>query len=143
LGGSHTSSLRRAAEYNRDDNYPLRIEALVVFGSFLSGKGKLGDLDLCVKSVERYPHEEVPRSQWRYRYAAASGREFSNLGQKWAWPENELALKLKARKRTISILPWDQILLLADEDSNFQYRVVFGDDPSKITKEIEATKVKQ
>lgn len=135
--------LQRSAEYNRDDNYPLRIEALVVFGSFLSGKAKLGDLDLCVKSVERYPHEEVPLSHWRYRYAAASGREFSNIGQKWRWPENELALKLKARKRTVSILPWDEILWLAQEDFNFRYRVVFGDDPAKITEEIETAKVKQ
>jgi hypothetical protein len=78
--------LHRAVEYNSDDNYPLRIAALVVFGSFPFANVKLGDLDLCVKSVERFPHEEVPRSHWRYSYAAASGRKFSNLGQKFCWP---------------------------------------------------------
>jgi DNA-binding MarR family transcriptional regulator len=47
--------LKRAAEYNADPSEILTVDAIAVFGSFLSDKAQLGDLDLAVKWRDRIP----------------------------------------------------------------------------------------
>ncbi len=58
--------LARVEQCNSDPNKLLSIEAVVVFGSFLSAKENLGDLDISVKcrhrnSTDQHAEESVPR----------------------------------------------------------------------------------
>jgi predicted nucleotidyltransferase len=101
-----TGLLTRAEQYNSDPDMLLTVEAIVVFGSFLGGNEKLGDLDVAVKSRRRDPKDPDP-STTALAYAERSGRHFSNIVEWLSWPDTELRQILKARKRSIAIQDWD------------------------------------
>jgi hypothetical protein len=127
--------LARAEQYNSDPNKLLTVDAIIVFGSFLSENEKLGDLDIAVKSRRRDPKDPDP-SATALAYAERSGRHFSNIVEWLSWPDTELRQILKARKRTIAIQDWDTFLKLAVRNADhFQYKVVFG-SPDEVAAEI-------
>jgi DNA-binding MarR family transcriptional regulator len=127
--------LKRAAEYNADPSKILTVDAIAVFGSFLSDKAQLGDLDLAVKWRDRIP--DADRAKRAQAYAQRSGRQFSNFVEFLAWPETELFQILKARKRTIRIQDWQAFSRLVGKDSErCPYKVVFGDG-ERVKEEID------
>ena len=118
--------LARVEQYNSDPNKLLAVEAVVVFGSFLGAKDKLGDLDIAVKHHHRNSNDPDPGAT-ALAYAERSGRHFSNIVEWISWPETELRQFLKARKRTIAIQDWHTFLrMTASSPEHFPYRVVFG-----------------
>jgi hypothetical protein len=118
--------LKRAAEYSVDASKILTIDAIAVFGSFLSDKEQLGDLDVAVKWRDRVT--DADRAKRAQAYAQRSGRRFSNFVEFLAWPETELFQILKARKRTIRIQDWQAFSrLVAKAPERCPYKVVFGD----------------
>jgi len=78
-----------------------------------------------------------------HTYATQSGRQFSNYVELLGWPETELFLILKARKRTIRIQDWHSFTrLVAKNPERVSYRIVFGDNErakAEITGAIEVT----
>ncbi len=113
--------LERVEQYNRDANKILTILTVVVFGSFLGTKDKLGDLDAAVKHRYKNPGENAADA-----YADKSGRQFSTIIDRLSWPEKELSQILKERKRTIVIQHWDQFLRIATANPDLPYKVAFG-----------------
>lgn len=129
--------LERVGKYNSDTSKILTIEAVIIFGSFLGAKQKLGDLDIAVKYRHRSPNER-DRASEALAYAQRSGRHFSNFVEWISWPDTELCQILKARKRTIVIQDWRTFLRMAAGDPDrFQYKVVFG-RPEDVATEIRA-----
>ena len=118
--------LERVTQYNLDSNKIFIIETVVVFGSFLGTKDKLGDLDVSVKYRDRNP-KDPDRAQTALAYAEQSGRCFGTFFHQLAWAEIELPQILKARKRTIKIQPWNVFLKMAAKNpERIPYKVVFG-----------------
>jgi hypothetical protein len=118
--------LERVEQYNLDSDKIFTIEAVVVFGSFLGTKGKLGDLDVAVKWSDRN-RNDPDRAQTALAYAKQSGRRFGSFFHELAWAEIELPQILKARKRTINIQPWNVFLKMAAKNpERIPYKVVFG-----------------
>jgi hypothetical protein len=118
--------LERVEQYNSDPDKVLAIEAVIVFGSFLGPKEKLGDLDIAVKVRDRNP-TDLDRAATALAYAERSGRHFSNFMEWICWPNTELFQILKASKRIMKIQDWDSFLRLAEKNSGrFNYKVVFG-----------------
>ena len=118
--------LARVEQYNSNPNKLLTVEAVVVFGSFLSANDKLGDLDISVKHRHRNANDRDP-AVTALAYAERSGRHFSNTVEWIFWPETELRQFLKARKRTIAIQDWHTFLrMTGSSPGNFQYTAVFG-----------------
>jgi hypothetical protein len=118
--------LARIEQCNSDPNRLLTVEAVVVFGSFLSASGELGDLDLGIKHRLRKPNHPAPAAT-ALAYAELSGRHFSNIVEWISWPETELRQLLKARKRTMAIQDRHTFLrMTASGPVHFQYKVVFG-----------------
>jgi hypothetical protein len=132
--------LERVKRYNLDSDKIFTIETVVVFGSFLSTKVKLGDLDVAVKWRDRNP-KDPERSATALAYARQSGRRFSTFFHQLAWAEMELPQILKARKRTITIQPWNVFLKMAARNpERIPYKVVFG-STEEVTAEILAEKL--
>jgi predicted nucleotidyltransferase len=125
-GAALDGLLERVARYNSDATKILTIIAVVVFGSFLGTKEKLGDLDVAVKCRDRNVNDRDP-AETALAYAERSGRRFSNFVEWLSWPNTELCQILKARKRTIQIQDWDSFTRVAAQDPDgFHYKVVFG-----------------
>jgi hypothetical protein len=134
-----TGLLERVMQYNLDSNKIFTILTVVVFGSFLSTKDKLGDLDVAVKYRDR--NLKGPnRAETALAYARQSGRRFGSFFHELAWAEIELPQILKARKRTINIQPWNVFLKMAAKNPDrIPYKVVFG-NADDVAAEIRSAK---
>jgi hypothetical protein len=128
--------LETARQYNLDPEKILTIDAIVVFGSFLGTKDKLGDLDVAVKWRDRNL-KDPDRATTALAYARQSGRRFGTFLSQLAWAETELHQILKAKKRTIQIQPWDIFLRMsAANPDRIPYKVVFGSTEKAVAAEI-------
>src|ERR1700730_15672663 len=130
-----TGLLERVNQYNLDSDKIFTIEMVVVFGSFLGTKDKLGDLDVAVKWSDRNLNDP-DRTDTMLAYAKRSGHSFSTFLNQLCWAETELYQILKARKRTINIQPWDVFLRMAAKNPDrIPYKVMFG-NTEKVEAEI-------
>jgi len=132
--------LERVKQYNLDPDKIFTIETVVVFGSFLGTKDKLGDLDVAGKYRDRNL-KDPDRAKTALAYAEQSGRIFSTFFHQLSWAEIELSQILKARKRTIKIQPWNVFLKMAAKNPDrIPYKVVFG-STEEVAAEILAQKL--
>jgi hypothetical protein len=135
--------LKRVEQYNLDPDKIFTIETVVVFGSFLGTKDKLGDLDVAVKKRDRNL-KDPDRAKTALAYAQQSGRRFSSFFLRLAWADMELPQILKAKKRTINIQPWDIFLRMAAANpERIPYKVVFGSTEEAVAAEIEQGRKQQ
>lgn len=90
----------------RDNPYYLyRVERVTLFGSILSDKLLLGDVDVAIRLVHKEP-DQTKASELdneRRRKASAEGRRFNNNLDYLLWPEHEVILFLKSRSRVLSL----------------------------------------
>jgi len=91
--------LERARTYNADPDKPLFINALRVFGSYLSPDiNTLGDVDIELTYGRRITDQKTLSD-----YTRASGRPFNTYMDRLLWPQTELVLHLKKRSAFINI----------------------------------------
>jgi len=96
--------IERAKKINANDDLVYYVGCLRVFGSFLSGKETLGDLDIGFKLVQKYEGDEFKKhKQARIEFAIDTGRHFNNYVEQLCWPRDEIIKTLKARKRSLSL----------------------------------------
>jgi hypothetical protein len=120
--------IKRVRWVNHNKKYLYKVTAVVVYGSFLTSTESLGDVDIAVELTWREPdkkryHELV----WAHINAARrKGRQFANLTDESNWPQTEILLFLKNRKRSLSIQSLFALGELASRNP-LRYRVLFGD----------------
>lgn len=97
--------LARVEEANRRSYYAYRVERVVVFGSYLSDRPDLGDIDLGLEFEAKWPEEGTYESLTRPRIRAAlkAGRSFKSFVDETSWPQIEIQLFLKNRSRALSL----------------------------------------
>jgi hypothetical protein len=105
-----------------------------VFGSYLNGNGRLGDLDVAIELAPRITDPDQ-RSKAHLKYARDSGRRFGSFIDQLYWAEAEIYQVLKARRRTLSIQPWHAFLGM-EKKKDFQYKVIMG-DADKIARDLQ------
>jgi len=97
--------LNRVRHVNAKPAFLCRVTEVVVFGSYLSSKSKMGDVDLAIH-VEPKPEY---RDGWAERVLAhaaeaeARGRRFSRFADRLGWAEQETRMFLKAGSRSLSL----------------------------------------
>jgi hypothetical protein len=109
--------LARVREINASDTYVYRVAKAVVFGSYLSDREDLGDVDIAVKLVPTDADRDVHvhRRQLRISAACQQGRRFGNFLEELDWPREEVLRYLKNRSRAISIHGADDRILSMTE----------------------------
>lgn len=97
--------LSRVGDVNRDPYYLYAMRHAVVFGSFLSDRETVNDVDLAIDLQAKEPDAAIRERlrDERVSLAIRSGRQFSNYLQELSWPRTEVWLRLKARSRTLSL----------------------------------------
>lgn len=96
--------LERVEKLNANNELAYIIESVKVFGSYLSGKDVLGDLDVAIKLMRRVEGNEFKKlREKRIRIALQKGRQFSNFLQQAYWPQHEVILLLKTKKKGLSL----------------------------------------
>jgi len=101
------------------------VESVIVFGSYVSDKGQLNDLDLSVELKGKWPDHGSCESfrKSSMNRARERDRNFSDMLQELDWPRAEVILILKNRCRTITLCEWSS---LAGMDG-IRYSVLHGD----------------
>jgi len=131
--------LRRAKAVNGDPQFVRRVEALVLFGSFVTEKERPSDVDVAFKLRPRWANKEEHDKRESECISAAmqGGRRFQNVVAELCWPERQVELYLRNRVRCLSFQDWDTFLRLRKKNPGQPYRVLFGDE-EKVEAEITA-----
>jgi predicted nucleotidyltransferase len=118
----------RVQQMNDDDYYSHKVTAVVLYGSFLSDREDLGDVDIVVELKGRAsdPQLQAEIVRAKIEQGRAAGRDFSMIIREICWPEDEVFLFLKHRKRTISLHYLWQLGQLA-KNKPLRYRILLGD----------------
>lgn len=115
----------RVRVINASDEYPYKIESVVLFGSMLSDKERLGDVDLAVELLPSTPNNQEFDKRWNYRYflAAIDLRRFYSDFDWIAWPATEIFRILKSRSRSLALHNLDDLMKM----NEVPYRILHGD----------------
>lgn len=96
--------IERAKEINGNSDLVYYVARLKVFGSYLSDKKVLGDLDVGYKLEQKYVGNEITRrSNQRIELALKMGRHFRSSIEKFSWPRREVEKFLRTRKKGLSL----------------------------------------
>jgi len=117
--------MQRVRAVNSDPDYLETITGVIVFGSFLSPKEDLGDVDVGIQ-LERKPMSEevfMQLAEARRTLAQGRGRRFRNLSDWATWPTREIWVFLKSRARQLSIHDFRELRRLPP----FRCRILLGD----------------
>jgi hypothetical protein len=120
--------MKRVQWLNHNRKYLFKVTGVVVYGSYLTSAESLGDVDIAVELTWREPDQKKYHELiWAHINAARrKGRHFANLTDEVVWPQTEVLLYLKNRKRSLSIQTLMQLKELAREKP-LRYRVLLGD----------------
>lgn len=97
--------LSRVKVVNSDPYYLYKIVKVIVFGSYLSDKERINDVDLAVQFSPKVEDDEEFRELTleRTNEAIREGRIFSNFVEEVYWAKTEVKLFLKSRSRSLSL----------------------------------------
>jgi DNA-binding MarR family transcriptional regulator len=128
--------MTRVAEINASDEYLMSVARVVIFGSYLTDRDPIGDLDIAVYLEKRWESGmgSDRYNELIYGHFEKSGRTIKRITDPQVWPSEQVNLCLKNRTRTISIQPWGSFLTMP-KSPNFQYRVLLGDS-EQIAREL-------
>jgi hypothetical protein len=98
--------LARCAAVNANPDLLSYVKEVHAYGSYITKRPDLGDIDLCVTYAQRYPAPYEGFRKWRIEVAQAAGRSFNgsimSTDAFW-WPDTEVRLMVKGRQRYLSI----------------------------------------
>ena len=115
--------LARVAEIGKNPEFLYRVETAVLFGSYLTAKDRINDIDLFLRIVPKEKDREKQHllEQRRTEEAMRQGKSFGTFVDQISWPQTEVLKYLKARSRSISLHTDDRILKYG------QSKVIYSD----------------
>lgn len=118
--------LQRVKSVNRNTTYLHRVESAVVFGSFLTDKTQLSDVDIALKLAPRIRDGKkfLRLTRLKVDEARRKGHTFHNVIEELSWPEGEVLLVLKARSRVIALHDLESVSMMKD----IRCQVLIGDE---------------
>jgi predicted nucleotidyltransferase len=119
--------LDRVHRVNDDTHFLYRVTRVVAFGSYLTDRERINDVDLGVELRPKFQDrdEQMEHEKARARQAQIEGRRFRSFIDMLLWPKRETFLFLKSRSRTISLHDTEDPILLQVE-----CRTIFPEDGS-------------
>ncbi len=116
--------IERAKTINAVGDLVYVVERIKVFGSYLSNKELLGDLDVAVKLTRKYEGIDFTnRNQKRIITASQNGRKFSSFMDQISFPHTEVMLMLKTKKKGLSLHDedTDEIIKITETKLVYEY----------------------
>jgi predicted nucleotidyltransferase len=97
--------LDRVSAINACDDYVYRVKQVIVFGSYLTDRSDLGDIDLAITLQFRFddPGRRERQMQERIEQARRDGRVFRSYFDEITWPHLEIFQMLKGRSPSLSL----------------------------------------
>ena len=119
--------MERVERANRNQGFLMTITAAVVFGSYLRGGERIGDLDLAVElEPKKTPKGPIALHRMYADHFEKSGRAYRYVGCEYDWAQREVLLFLKNRKRTLSLHTMSDFVAM-EKTRGFSYKILVGD----------------
>jgi predicted nucleotidyltransferase len=126
--------MARVRIVNESPRFLIRVTEVVVFGSYLSDKETLGDLDIACSYENKFLHlDQNALAEKLHDHLIASGRRFKGLAALF-WPWEEVQLFLKSKKRTISLHAITDPEQMIRQSDDFRFEVLLGDRESIVNR---------
>ncbi len=123
--------MERVRIVNASTLYAYKVETAVLFGSMLSDKERLGDVDIAIElraaTKDRHEFQELLENRWIA--GLESDKLFRSNFELLAWPETEVRFFLKSRSRSLSLHRLGDFI----EIGEMRYRVLHGDSDQLAT----------
>jgi predicted nucleotidyltransferase/predicted transcriptional regulator len=97
--------LQRVKEVNINDYYLYKVTKVILFGSYLTGKERIGDVDIAIELEPKISDPDLRQRAFedRFELAVKNGRQFKSILDDLFWPYQEVRLYLKSRSRSIDL----------------------------------------
>jgi predicted nucleotidyltransferase len=123
-----TDFMVRVREVNENPKFLMMVTEVVIFGSYLSDKENLGDLDIACKCEFKFAFPDPQTFAKKLsEHFKASGRSSKGSLVDMYWPWEQVHLYLKNRKRTISLHGMEQVEMMIKKSGDFRFEVMLGD----------------
>lgn len=109
--------IERVQTVNSDEYYLYKVAKVILFGSYLTDKDRINDIDVAVEVLPKFEKDEQrKRNKKRIKEAEKNGKWFSSFLDELLYPEMEVLKFLKSRSRAISLhSSTDDILELVEQ----------------------------
>lgn len=117
--------IERAKVINANDEFLYYVESIKVFGSYLTDKELLGDLDVGVKLSKKYLSGKYRSfQQKKIKQVKKDGKRFNTFLDELFWPHREVMLKLKNRQIGLSLHDEedDEVFKVTETKQVFEYK---------------------
>jgi predicted nucleotidyltransferase len=118
--------LDRVVEVRDSKKYLYKVTHVIVFGSFLSKKQKLSDLDIWINLVPKNPKKMALMNKRNYVKAISDGKQTGNALSAAGQPRANVIKHLKYRSRVISLHINDPIV------ESCKHKVIYRDEDATI-----------
>ena len=97
--------LLRIERVNEDDSFIYNVEKVILFGSFLRGEEKPGDIDIAISlaAEERNADIHYKLFENEIRGAICNGRRFNNISQQITYPQEKVLRFLRGGHKILSL----------------------------------------
>ncbi len=97
--------LLRIERVNEDDSFIYNVEKVILFGSFLRGEEKPGDIDIAISlaAEERNADIHAKLAENQIREAIYNGHRFNNISQRLGWPQEKVLRFLRGGHKSLSL----------------------------------------
>ncbi len=115
--------LERVIEVKKSKYYLYKVSKVVVFGSYLSEKEKINDIDISISLVakEKNMDRRWALCEQRISEAISHGKVFRNFTEQISWPQLEVIMFLKGRSRSVGLHIDEPVIEIVE------YKVVYSD----------------
>ena len=115
--------LVRVKAVNSDAYWLYQVNEVRLFGSLLSAKERVSDVDLAIALQSKIAglQERQKQEVQRVQEAMRAGRRFANIVNEVFWPKQESLLFLKSRSRVLSLHEMDDL-----EHIGAEYKIIFS-----------------
>jgi hypothetical protein len=96
---------------------------VAVFGSYLTTRDRINDLDIAILLKPKIEGEELSRTIMNK--AKEAGRRFNSFVDMIGWPEIETWRFLKRRSRTIELHEWAELAHALAAGKNIEHKILF------------------
>jgi predicted nucleotidyltransferase len=109
--------MERVHQVNNEDRFLYKVDEVVLFGSYLSDKERINDIDIAISlsQKEKDPDKHMSLCKKHVKDAEENGRSFYMFLDELFWPSNEVWLFLKSHSRSISLHPIEQNKSVLDQ----------------------------
>jgi predicted nucleotidyltransferase len=117
--------IERVEEVRTNPHYLYKVRRVILFGSYLTSKDRINDIDLCVSLVvkEKDKEKQDRLREQRIEEALRQGKSFKTFVDRITWPQVVVLKFIKAKSRSISLHTESDMAIAAGKS-----KVLYQDD---------------